>query len=195
MTLALELKGEALGEKKNSHVSLKNSSFQQTECSNLKSALTTGNENEYKKALLLEKLRDALLEQTEFLMNNVTDDIFEKSRALAPRVFGWNNETIPGLSPKRNIAKTALNSDRTNYESAWEKLRALETQSYRLEDPGIANDFFDDIQEMLISDEVNGVNQKHLIKYPWLLPRSGKLISRPVCIIIGIDKLFFNFSG
>ena len=181
MTIDLQLSGVGVGKKKNDILDPADAAayVPGKEKLKLQSSLVRGDESDYKQALLLEKLRDALLEQTEYLMQDVTEDITAKSRALAPRVFGWNNQSIPGLSSDLRRKKT-LQLDQSNYESAWETLRGLETQSYRLEDPGIANDFFSDLQSMLINDGLKGVHQKHLNNYPWLLPRSKQIFTHTV---------------
>jgi hypothetical protein len=142
-----------------------------------KKSLKSGSDSEYKQALLLEKLRDALMEQANVLKAEVDKDIDLKSRQLAPRVFGWNSESIPGLS------KYSPHSD--DYESAWETLRGLESHQYRLEDPGISNEFFSEIQEMLLADDLRGVKHKYLEKYPWLTKhvKTKNLFSHPVTFV------------
>ncbi|KAJ3305707.1 hypothetical protein HDV03_001115 [Kappamyces sp. JEL0829] len=127
--------------------------------SHLEQALLAGSENEYKKALLLENLRDALLEQAALLRSNVYEEIASKSRELAPRVFGWNT-TIPGLSKHQHI-------DENDYEAMWETLRSLEAHQYQLEDPAVSDQFFAELQDMLLHQNLKG-----------LLPKKKKPVKR-----------------
>lgn len=136
----------------------------------LKKALSTGSESQYKHALLLERLRDALLVESELLMDTVELDIYEKEKELAPRVFGWQGY-------EKNPSRKYYAND---YESAWEKLRSLEVQAFRLEDASVSHQFFADLQKHLVNGDLHGVNSKHLQKYPYLAPDSSHLFTHPV---------------
>ncbi|KAJ3344606.1 hypothetical protein HDU91_000166 [Kappamyces sp. JEL0680] len=140
--------------------------------SHLEQALLAGSENEYKKALLLENLRDALLEQAALLRSNVYEEIASKSRELAPRVFGWNT-TIPGLSKHQHI-------DENDYEAMWETLRSLEAHQYQLEDPAVSDQFFAELQDMLLHQNLKGVQPKYLANFPWLAKRPQLDNGRPL---------------
>jgi hypothetical protein len=139
----------------------------------LKTALIKGSQDVYKEALLLEKYRDALLDQANELRSEMEKDIIQKAKKIAPVIFGWNNTEIPGLNCNLTRKPAIVNED---YEDIWETLVGLELQDYRLEDPKISADFFGSMQKSFLKHDLSKVNPKHLTKYPWLktsIPEEG----------------------
>jgi hypothetical protein len=131
----------------------------------LKTALKKGSHNDYKEALLLEKYRDALLDQANELRSDVEQDIVQKAKRIAPKIFGWINTEIPGLNNNLTRRPVTANED---YENIWETLVGLELQDYRLEDPKVSAEFFASMQNALLKNDLSKVDPKYLTNYPWL---------------------------
>ncbi|KAJ3320949.1 hypothetical protein HDV06_004738 [Boothiomyces sp. JEL0866] len=132
----------------------------------LKSALKNGSNEEYQEALLLEKYRDALLAQARELQGELHSDLNARARRIAPRVYGWSDKAIPGLSKKYKMNGGDNNLD---YEELWNNLRSVAAHEYTLEDPSIANEFFDELKELMLGKNLKRIKPATVLQnYPWL---------------------------
>ena len=144
----------------------------------LKTGMRSGSQKAYREALLLEKYRDALLEQANELRSDIQSDISQKAKNIAPRIFGWNNTEISGLNSKLARRAKDINGD---YENIWETLIGLESHEYRLEDPDVAAGFFSELQNNFLRQDLKNVDSRFISKYAWLkTSKSESLIDLPV---------------
>ncbi|KAJ3275926.1 hypothetical protein HDV01_006793 [Terramyces sp. JEL0728] len=143
----------------------------------LTSALQTGSKEEYQEALLLEKYRDALLAQARELQGDFQVDLDVRWRKIAPKVYGWSDKAIPGISSNY---RTINEYQEMDYEEIWGNLRSLAAHEYNLEDPEVATEFFDDLKDMMLGSNIKKVKPEIIHKnYPWLEKR--KLFQSEIC--------------
>jgi polyhydroxyalkanoate synthesis regulator phasin len=127
----------------------------------LQSALYSGSIQQYNEALLLERYRDALLEHARTLHQDISEDIQQKVKELAPKTYGWKGSSV---------MDQYTDGFETNYQESWETIRKLEAQQYPLEDEHISQEFFNDLQDALIGRDISSLNQNLMKTYtPWLL--------------------------
>ncbi|KAI8906784.1 hypothetical protein EDD86DRAFT_228176 [Gorgonomyces haynaldii] len=149
----------------------------------LEEAIAIGKEDPYREALYLERYRDALLEQAQWLQGNINSEFESRAKFLAPRVYGWTEQPeTHGLTNRwqRLKASVQLKSDGTNAQMVYEMLARMEAKSYLLEDKEIADAFFEELQMLLTAEDLKDV-PKHVLEkhYPWL-KRESELFSHPL---------------
>ncbi len=149
----------------------------------LKSALKNASIDEFTEAILLERYRDALLEQAQELNSGINSEIKKQAREIAPKVYGWNNSDIPGLS--KESRDDCADDSLMDYESKWQQLRELEARRYQLENKSVSNDFFDDLQTILVGQELQDVSTTIVEQHaPWLIPKKKDLFYHSVFKIV-----------
>lgn len=134
-------------------------------------AKRTGDYNLYTEALYLEKYRDALLDQAQALQANVDEEVISKSARLAPRVFGWDE-----CNPLVAISKhggSSIDLTASNADFVFNLLKNMDNQLFQLEDQQVADEFFEELQNMLTYQDLAGIDIDILKRsYPWLVTHS-----------------------
>ncbi len=164
----------------------------------LKSALNHASVDEFTEALLLERYRDALLEQAQELNSGINTEIEKQAREIAPKVYGWNNRDMNGVL--KQLRKDYVDESPVNYESKWQTLRELEARRYQLENKSVSNDFFNDLQSILVGQELQDVSTSIVEEHaPWLIPKKKDLFYHSVLkglyIVTRCSKKAEDFSS
>lgn len=138
----------------------------------LKGALVKANPEYYTEALHLERYRNALLDHAQALQDDIDQETEVRARELAPRVFGWQEDTGVSTSWQKLKQKVQL-QESGNADEVYSILRRLEMQSYQLEDRAVADSFFQEVQ--LLMSELEGIDPAILKEtYPWLVAPQKK---------------------
>jgi hypothetical protein len=145
----------------------------------LKSALNHASVDEFTEALLLERYRDALLEQAQELNSNINSEIEKHAREIAPKIYGWNNSELNSYF--KGARNDCVDESPVNYESKWQILRELEARRYQLENKSVSDDFFNDLQSILVGQELQDVSTSIIEQHaPWLIPKKKDLFYHSV---------------
>ncbi|KAJ3313000.1 hypothetical protein HDV04_002482 [Boothiomyces sp. JEL0838] len=153
----------------------------------LQSALSHVSNEEYQEALLLEKYRDALLAHARELQVELHSDLNARARKIAPKVYGWSEDAIPGISRKHQ-AKYEFNQ--LDYEEMWENLRGVAAHEYNLEDPRVSSEFFAELQELMLGKSIKKIKPSLLNRnYPWLETNDLIQKSDPMCAKSNINPI------
>lgn len=124
-------------------------------------SLYNGSYDQYNEAILLSQYRDSLLEQAMALRQDIENDIEAKSKRIKPIIYGRKH-----AKPFDNNVKEL------DYEGIWNSLRNFEAYEYGLEDPQIYEEFFDEMKDLWVKNDLPHIKKEVVETYcPWLLPK------------------------
>jgi hypothetical protein len=122
-------------------------------------SLNNGSYDQYNEAILLSQYRDLLVEQAMALRGDIENDIVVKSKKIKPIIYGRKQ-------------KIDHNVKELDYEEMWNSLGDLEAYEYGLENPQIYEEFFDEMKEMWVKNDLQHIRKEVVDTYcQWILPK------------------------
>jgi hypothetical protein len=118
----------------------------------LQQSLVEGSPSIYNEAIILSKYRDALLEQAVILRNQALNDLRQKSKKITPKIYGWKSANQFACSYRDWDSRIYDGS--INHEEVWDLLRKVEAYQYELEQPSICKEFFHDLKQMMVKEDL-----------------------------------------
>jgi hypothetical protein len=110
----------------------------------------------YYQALTLDAEKRALQERADQLQHRLEIELRIKSRKLASKYYGWTD--LPWSLP--------IHGDQMNLNDMWGALRSSSDHEYALQDPSISSDFFNNLRQMMVNDDLNTMRTQWGPDYP-----------------------------
>jgi hypothetical protein len=107
----------------------------------------------YYQALTLDAEKRKLQERADQLKHRLDMELRIKERKLASRYYGWTD--VPWRLPMQ----CSLND-------MWGALRSLNNHEYALQDPNISSEFFENLRNMMVRDDLNKMRNQWGPDYP-----------------------------
>ncbi|KAL2916492.1 hypothetical protein HK105_203925 [Polyrhizophydium stewartii] len=176
----------------------------------LHAAAMSGSPHAYVDAIAISEQRRALAAEAEELRRRFERDLKRSARRAAPKMYGWTSAAsacMPELPlppwldrvhaemrRKGSTGPPMLTSslpiagalDALDQEDVWHMFCDLHAHEINLEDPHMADGFFNDLRRLMTADDLDGVDPSVLREsYPWLGVEGRKeahrrLFSHPV---------------
>ena len=109
----------------------------------------------YYQALTFDAEKQALEERANQLQHRLEIELRIKSRKLASRYYGWTD--VPWTIP--------LDKNQMNLNDMWGALRSSSDHEYALQDPNISKDFFNNLRQMMVSDDLESMQGRWGYEY------------------------------